>query len=419
MELLKNIIISKLFEMNAIIQGDFTLKSGLKSNLYFDLRLLISHPSIYKYILELAELKYPDLFNNINIVTGIEFGGLPFSNYVSFNKNIPQIFIRSSIKNYGTKKAYEGNYQVHDKILLIDDVLTTGESIKTTIDKIESNNLNLSKILVILDRSENKQTIFNYDYYPILTLDDINNYPVNKKFYENAIADKIYNIALSKKSNIILSCDLDNWKDILKLIKNIGEHIIGIKFHIEIIKDFNKQVIQDILDIKTKYNLIIIEDRKLCDIGMISIKELSGFFEIAHWADCITVHSMCGLDLFKNLNDIYPNLGLLPVCEMSLKNSLFDDGYIKKSINILRTEYNIAGGIVQHNVMNIIKPFERLTLSPGINLTNTKDNYDQSYNNPNNLTKKTGLIWIIGRGIYENDNILEYKKLGWKHFINY
>jgi len=426
--ILKNIIISKLFESKAILEGDFILKSGLKTNLYFDLRILISYPNIYKYLLELAELKYPDLFNSINIISGIEYGGLPFSNYISFNKNIPQIFIRSSVKNYGTKKIYEGKYN-NENILLVDDVITTGNSINSIINTIKHNKLKLSKILVILDRSDRFENLDNFEYHSILTINDINDYIQNNNinnniYFNNKISNNIYRLSLNKKSNIILSCDLTDWNDIINLINKTGKYIIGIKLHIEIVKNFTKDTINNILELKNKYNLIIIEDRKFSDIGMISIKELSGFFDIASWADCVTVHTICGLELFENINSIYPHLGLLPVCEMSIKSSFMDDGYINNSINILKNkEYNIVGGIVQDRVLNKINSFDTITLSPGIKFNDKGDNYNQTYSNPLNNDKKLGLFWIIGRGIYESNDIIEtinkYRTYGWEHFINY
>ena len=417
----KNIIISKLFSIEAIKTGNFILKSGKTSNLYFDMRIIMSYPNIFNHIMQYFLLKYPDFLTDIDIITGIHFGGLPLANYISHKWNIPQIYIRDNIKNYGLSKVIEGTYNTSDRLLLIDDVMTSGGSIKDKIPIIEENNINLNKILVILDRSEN---ITIDKLYSVFTLDDINKFMINmysNRYYDNLLSNKLYNLAFLKKSNIILSCDLDEMDKIFELIDKVHHNIIGIKIHIDLIKNITDKDIEKLNHIKEKYQIIIIEDRKVADIGFIVVKQLQGTHKINEWANYITAHPITGHEMFKAINDAYPNLGIIMVSELSTKNNLISPEYIANSIKMIN---NIAGIVSQSKIYDYIHPFQCPTLSPGINLEIKGDNYGQQYKKANSRDLyNMGLFHIVGRGIYENDDPLEaslkYKKSGMKYFINF
>ena len=127
--ILTNLIISKLYAIEAIKNGTFTLKSGETSNYYYDMRMCISFPGIFDLFYDLLMDLNPTIFDNIHVIAGIHFGGIPFANYLSFKTGIPQIFIRDSIKSYGTSKLIEGTYTPGSTVLLIDDVITSGKSL--------------------------------------------------------------------------------------------------------------------------------------------------------------------------------------------------------------------------------------------------------------------------------------------------
>ena len=299
--------------------------------------------------------------------------------------------------------------------------MTSGGSIKEKIPIIEENNINLSKILVILDRSEN---IKIGNLYSVFTLDDINKFLENmyeNKYYDNSLSNKLYNLAFLKKSNIILSCDLDDMDKIFELIEKTHTNIIGIKIHIDLIKNVTDTHLQKLRNLKEKYQLIIIEDRKVADIGFIVVKQLEGTHKIVEWADYITAHPITGYDMFKAINDVYPNLGIIMVSELSTKNNLISNEYIANSAKMIK---NVAGIVSQSKIYDYIHPFECVTLSPGINLDMKGDNYGQQYKKVDNRDLyKMGLFHIVGRGIYNNDNpeeaSLRYKNSGWEYFINF
>ena len=453
MKYLKNIILSKLFSIDAIKTGNFTLKSGELSNLYFDMRLIMSYPNLYELLFNYAILKYPELFKDINLVSGVEFGGIPFANYISQRTNLPQVHIRSTVKNYGTNNLIEGCYSKDennlDNLLLVEDVITTGNSVYEKIKQVD-NKINITKILVLMDRRKDIVeliTLFGYPLYSLFSLNDINEFIENQlkikkteiEYFPNPKSNYVYNLAIEKKSNIILACDLEKCDDIIKLINLVGNHILGVKLHINIIKDFTHHFIEQLKSLKKMYNLIIIEDGKFADIGSIVIKQLDGFYKINEWADFVTAHSITGKGIIESINQEYPNLGILLISELSSKNNLITQtqDYTKKTIEMIKdleikNEIKVAGLISQDETFKYINKYETLTFSPGINLFTSSDNLDQTYKNPlslnsnfnlHKITPGIGMFWIVGRGIYNNNNdedilksSLNYKKVGWNYF---
>ena len=460
MKYLKNIILSKLFSIDAIKTGNFTLKSGELSNLYFDMRLIMSYPNLYELLFDYAILKYPELFKDINLVSGVEFGGIPFANYISQRTNLPQVHIRSTVKSYGTNNLIEGCYSRDennlDNLLLVEDVITTGNSVYEKIKQVD-NKINITKILVLMDRRKDIVeliTLFGYRLYSLFSLNDINEFIENKlkikkteiEYFSNPKSNYVYNLAIEKKTNIILACDLEKCDDIIKLINLVGNHILGVKLHINIIKDFTHHFIEQLKSLKKMYNLIIIEDGKFADIGSIVIKQLDGFYKINEWADFVTAHSITGKGIIESINQEYPNLGILLISELSSKNNLITQtqDYTKKTIEMIKEKENeneikVAGLISQDETFKYINKYETLTFSPGINLFTSSDNLDQTYKNPLSLSSgsfnlhktapRIGMFWIIGRGIYKNNNnnnyedilksSIEYQKAGWDYFTTF
>jgi uridine monophosphate synthetase len=395
-----DILIQKLKYINAISYGNFTLKSGMKSNFYCDFRTLISYPNILKSIYKLIP---NTIYDEVDLVCGVFFGGMPLANLISFDKNIPQIFIRDEQKTYGKKKLIEGIYEKGKTVLLIEDVVTTGNSMLEKIKVLEDYGLKI-KLLTILNRNNELQTLNNYILNSILNLDKIIN--------QYNVQNKLYNLAFKKQSNIILSIDLNNSKEIIDLIEETKDNIVGIKLHSDIINDFHN-LLNYLKEIKEDF--IIIEDCKVADISFISIQKVRNYI---NYADYITYHCLLGDDLPITLKKEFNNLGLLGVVEMSVKNSLIDINYINKTENQLNL---MDGCIIQKNGLKLFNSKLPITFSPGISLNNKIDDYNQTYKNP--LNEKVGEFWIVGRSIYLEKNKKEeskkYKDFGWSYFVNF
>jgi uridine monophosphate synthetase len=426
---IKRVVIDKLLAIGIIKYGHFILKSGMESSIYFDFRQLISHPTIFQYICQLAEpsvnsIKASNPGRMIRFL-GIPMGAIPLATFMSQYFEIPSLMLRTISKDHGTKKLIEGEWNTDDLIILVDDVFTTGTSITETIDFITKNitgaDFDLSNIITICDRSYSTSTTKFPKLQSIFKLEEfeptssIMTYPV----FQNTIANRLYRIAIAKKSNIIVAADYSNTAQITCLIEKIGHLIVGVKIHIDIIHDVDPGFIAELKFLKAKHNLILIEDIKAGDISEITLAKLKNPRNgILEWADAITVHSISGLPKLCNL-------GMIPVIEMSC-NSLITAEYTKRSLEIMRDrDISIAGCVIQ-NVGNMAHKWEFLGMTPGINLDTsapaTNPSSNQKYKNPLEASS-SGLFWIVGRGITSKLDILEsaqeYRKMGWHHFLKY
>jgi len=150
-------MIDELINKNIIQKGKFTLKSGETSNIYIDLKKVISYPQLHEKLCnEITKLINP----NGDLICGTPYGAVSFTSYISISKNIPMIFLRKEQKNYGTNKLIEGEFIEGQKVTLIEDVTTTGNSVIESARKLEEHGLIISQIITIFSRSDNKSLMF-------------------------------------------------------------------------------------------------------------------------------------------------------------------------------------------------------------------------------------------------------------------
>ena len=152
---MKNQVIQELFKYDCIKTGQFTLKNGDVSPIYINLKNVISYPHILNMIITLLYEKLSIL--NYDNILGVPYGGFIFSNALCVKYNIPSIFVRKDKKKYGLKNI-EGNYNIGDKCIIIEDTEFTGSSADECIKKLE-HILNIDTILIVCDRRIEKQNI--------------------------------------------------------------------------------------------------------------------------------------------------------------------------------------------------------------------------------------------------------------------
>ena len=145
-------LIQKLFEIGAIKFGTFTLKSGLISPIYIDLRLTISYPKLLVAIAEALRAQVRDCA--FDLVCGVPYTALPFATALSIQHTIPMILRRKEKKEYGTGKLIEGIFAKGQRCLIIEDVITSGQSIQETIAPLQQEGLVVQDIVVLVDREQ-------------------------------------------------------------------------------------------------------------------------------------------------------------------------------------------------------------------------------------------------------------------------
>lgn len=145
-----------LHEKKALRFGDFTLASGKKSSYYIDLRLIASYPHIFrKMIMHLQKLISEKTgFDNFDCIATVPTGGLVIASALAFEILKPLVYIRDKPKEYGTSKSIEGHIFDGQKMLLVDDVATTGGSIVKAIEKLKDAGTLVSDSYVIINRME-------------------------------------------------------------------------------------------------------------------------------------------------------------------------------------------------------------------------------------------------------------------------
>jgi len=156
---------------------------------------------------------------------------------------------------------------------------------------------------------------------------------------------EIKQIIQLKSTNVILSADFTNTNEILSLVDQIGHDLLGVKLHSDIIEDVSPQFYQELLKLKEKHNLIIIEDRKFCDIGN-TVRLQSQ--KICKYADLITVHAISGEGILKGLrnNCEQYNCGILLIAEMSSSDNLIDKNYTNKVVKMANHYEDIVVGFI-------------------------------------------------------------------------
>ena len=145
-----------LHEKGAIKFGDFTLSSGKKSPYYIDLRLTSSYPHIFrKMIKHLQQLISEKIgLDNFDTIATVPTGGLVVATALAFETVKPLIYVRSKQKEHGTSKSIEGITTKGMKVLMIDDVVTTGESMSYGIKVLKESGVVLNDAYVIVNRLE-------------------------------------------------------------------------------------------------------------------------------------------------------------------------------------------------------------------------------------------------------------------------
>ena len=119
-------LMRRLFEIGTMRFGEFTLKSGIKSPFYIDLRVVICYPDVLRRIGVLMAAEVSRCAGDR--IAGIPYAGLPLAVSASLEGNLPLIYPRKEEKSYGTKRRIEGIYEPGDRVVLIDDIITDGGS---------------------------------------------------------------------------------------------------------------------------------------------------------------------------------------------------------------------------------------------------------------------------------------------------
>ncbi len=161
----------RLLDAGCVRFGSFTLKSGLLSPIYLDLRQLISDPAL------LAEVgaAYTGLLRGLKFdrLAALPYAALPIATAISLHGGWPMLYPRKEAKPYGTGAEIEGGFAAGERAVVIDDLATTGGSKFEAIEKLTTAGLKIEDVVVLIDRQSGASEALvaaGYRLHAVMTL---------------------------------------------------------------------------------------------------------------------------------------------------------------------------------------------------------------------------------------------------------
>lgn len=167
-------LILQLYDVGCILFGNFVQASGATFPYYIDLRKIISNPQLFHQVLN----AYADILENLSFdrIAGIPYGSLPTATGLALRLNRPMIFPRKEVKAHGTRRLIEGNFQPGETVVVVDDILISGNSAMEGAAKLESAGLAVNDIVVFLDHEQGVKDRLRqngYQAHTVLTISEV------------------------------------------------------------------------------------------------------------------------------------------------------------------------------------------------------------------------------------------------------
>jgi len=155
------------------LTGNFKLRSGKTSNIYFDKYLFESNPILLAEIAEHLAQKIPA---NTEVLAGLETGGIPLATALSLKTQLPVVFVRKQAKSYGTCKLAEGIDIQDKKLCIIEDVITTGGQVLLSANELKKLGASLLSVLCVIlrdDTARDNLKEIGLDIDPLFRMEDL------------------------------------------------------------------------------------------------------------------------------------------------------------------------------------------------------------------------------------------------------
>ena len=196
-------LLNDLIKINSIkinLKKSFSWASGWKSPFYFDNRISLSYPNIRKEITKRLVSIIKEKYDDVGIIAGVATAGIPQGALVAENLDLPFAYVRSKPKSHGMKNMIEGRIEKGKKVLLIEDLISTGGSSIKSVEAVRDTG---SIVIGVL-------SIFNYGF------------KVSEENFKNINCDtsSIFNyndlLSIALKNSYIVDQDLEklkSWRD--------------------------------------------------------------------------------------------------------------------------------------------------------------------------------------------------------------
>ena len=187
-----------LYKNDIIKFGHFTLASGKNSSYYIDLRLVPSFPHEFrKMIKNLQNLVIEKIgLDNFESLASVPTGGLVIMSALAIEIVKPLIYVRHTPKEHGTTNSIAGKISEGMRVVMVDDVITTGTSVLNGIKQLKESGLSISDVFVIINRLEGADKAFSdmgVQIHQLTDILEITNILVQEKLIGEEILEKIKN----------------------------------------------------------------------------------------------------------------------------------------------------------------------------------------------------------------------------------
>lgn len=456
----------ELVDAGAVRFGAFTLKSGITSPFYVDLRVSVSYPKLLHDIADAIVAKIKEDNIEGDLLCGVPYTALPIATCVSMSTEQPMVMVRKETKAYGTKRPIEGNFQPGQKCIIIEDIVSSGSSIIEIAQALSTAELVVTDAVVFLDREQGgRENLlkWNINLHSIFRITDVMEKLVAKKrltaevatkvtsFVETVkaplvpslllpsltketyghrsqvgrclLAKRLLGLMDQKQTNLAVAVDVTCTQKMLQLADQLGPHICIFKTHVDILTDFSQDDMSRLRELASKHDFLILEDRKFADIGQtVQAQYTGGPFSMRQWADMVTVHSLPGPGILTALKQASrPEQACVLIAEMSSANALMNKSYTDATVKMAEDFPDFVLGFVcqsrvSHNPGHI-------HMTPGVRLDTAGDSLGQQYCHPAAAVTERGAdVIIVGRGIVASPDpveaALQYKKAAYDAYLS-
>ncbi len=150
-------LIHQLTAIGVIQKGNFVLRSGEESQYYCDIKKAFGNPEV---LADLANALYQLIPKGTTALAALGYGGIPIATALSLKSSLPLCLVRDAVKDHGTQQQLDGYVPTKsDVVAIVDDVCTTGSSVRDTLQKLAPIGCGVNAILVIAQRGDVKMDI--------------------------------------------------------------------------------------------------------------------------------------------------------------------------------------------------------------------------------------------------------------------
>ncbi|KAI8923166.1 Orotidine 5'-phosphate decarboxylase [Entophlyctis helioformis] len=251
--------------------------------------------------------------------------------------------------------------------------------------------------------------------------------------HSNPTAVRLLHLMDAKMTNLSVAADVSTKAELLRLADILGPYICVFKTHIDIVTDFDDDLVAQLTALAAKHDFLIFEDRKFADIGnTVKHQYADGIYHIASWSHITNAHPLPGEGIVHGLKEVGLPLsrGLLLLAEMSSAGSLATGPYTIEAVKMAQRNRDFVFGFIGQRriptseVAGLVEGSEDdfVYMTPGVGLAAAGDALGQQYRTPDQVILESGCdVIIVGRGIYGSGDVTEnaktYRAAGWNAYL--